>query len=120
VSTSTLPFSTFRRVGETFYLSGELGFDETGKIIGDVAVQTQTALSRIEATLEGVGLSRKEIISCTCYLVRKEDFGGFNGAYKEFFSDGALPVRTTVVADLVLDALVEITVIAHATCGNVP
>ncbi|TGV11420.1 RidA family protein [Mesorhizobium sp. M8A.F.Ca.ET.173.01.1.1] len=115
MTTSTLPFSTLRRAGDAVHLSGELGFDETGKISGDIARQTEMTLRRIEATLAGAGLSRRDIVSCTCYLVRKEDFPGFNQVYRAFFNAEPLPVRATVVADLVLDALIEISVIAHAS-----
>ena len=110
---SSLPFSTIRIIGDTVLLSGELGFNEAGAIVGDIAQQTETTLLRIEKTLAGIGLSRRDIVSCTCHLVRKEDFAGFNDAYRAFFAEEPLPVRTTVVADLVLDALVEITVIAQ-------
>lgn len=109
-----LPFAKHRRIGKTIYLSGELGFDPDGKIGGDIGIQTTTTLNRIEATLTEIGLDRHDILSCTCYLVRKEDFAGFNAAYRAFFSGPDLPVRTTVVSDLVLDALIEITVIAQA------
>lgn len=112
MTTATLPFSMSRRVGDTLHLSGELGFDDAGKICGDIVQQTQTTLRRIETTLAGAGLSRRDIVSCTCYLVRKEDFPGFNQAYRAFFSEEPLPVRATIVADLVLDALIEISVIA--------
>jgi 2-iminobutanoate/2-iminopropanoate deaminase len=107
-----LPFSSFRQVGETIYLSGELGFNANGQIVGNIAQQTETALQRIEATLEGIGLGRRDIVSCTCHLVNKSDLEAFNNAYRAFFSEGPLPVRTTVVADLVVDARVEITAIA--------
>lgn len=110
---SDLPFAKIRPIGSTVYLSGELGFDQTGQIVGDIAQQTTTTLQRIEATLAEIGLNRSAIVSCTCHLVRKADFAEFNAAYRAFFADGPLPVRTTVVADLVLDALVEITVIAQ-------
>lgn len=110
---STLPFSLVRRVGSTVYLSGELGFGPDGKIAGDIATQTRLTFENIEATLKGEGLDRRAIVSCLCHLVRKEDFEGFNAAYKAFFGDGPLPVRTTVLAALVLDARVEITVVAH-------
>lgn len=110
---SKLPFSSIRTIGNTILLSGELGFNDAGAITGDIAQQTETTLLRIEKTLAGVGLTRKDIMSCTCHLVRKEDFAGFNDAYRAFFAEDPLPVRTTVVADLVLDALIEITVIAE-------
>ncbi|MEW9526848.1 RidA family protein [Agrobacterium radiobacter] len=114
MTTSTLPFSSIRRIGNTVYLSGELGFDAAGQIVGDIVQQTETTLRRIEATLSDFGLSRRDIVSCTCYLVHKHDFADFNKAYRTFFSEGDLPVRTTIVTNLVLEALIEITVIAQA------
>lgn len=110
---SNLPFSSHRIIGETVYLSGELAFDADGKITGDISHQTEVTLHRIETTLNALGLSRADIISCTCYLVHKHDFSGFNAAYRAFFDKVPLPVRTTVVSDLVLDALIEITVVAQ-------
>ena len=114
MTASTLPFSLHRRVGNMVFLSGELGFDAAGQIAGDIAQQTETTLRRIETTLAGLHLSRHDIISCTCHLVRKADFAEFNRAYCTFFNRDPRPVRTTVIADLVLDALIEITVIARA------
>lgn len=110
---STLPFSLVRRVGSLVFLSGELGFGPDGKIAGDIATQTRLTFENIEETLKGEGLDRRAIVSCVCHLVNKSDFDGFNAAYKAFFGDGPLPVRTTVLANLVLDALIEITVIAQ-------
>jgi len=51
------------------------------------------------------------VVSCTVYLADKADFRPFNAAYARHFSD-PLPVRTTVQAELMLDAKVEITVVA--------
>ena len=114
MTTAAPPFSSFRRVDKTIILSGELAFDASGQIVGDITQQTQTTLDRIETTLGGIGLSRNDIVSCACYLVHKHDFTGFNQAYRTFFAGCELPVRTTVITDLVLEALIEITVIAQA------
>lgn len=110
----SLPFSKTRRIGQTLYLSGELGFDGAGKITGDVAAQTRAALARIADTLTGEGLDMSAVVSCTCYLTDAGDFTAFNVAYGEAFTH-PLPVRTTVIAGLALpEAKVEITVIADA------
>ncbi|MGE4328073.1 MAG: RidA family protein [Pseudodonghicola sp.] len=112
MSVPSLPFSKTRRLGDTLYLSGELGFDADGRVTGDVANQTRLALARIAATLKAEGLGLDKVVSCTCYLTDMADFAAFNGAYGEVFGD-PLPVRTTVIAGLALpEAKVEITVIA--------
>lgn len=110
---TALPFSKLRRVGDTVYLSGELGFGPDGKISGGIQAQTTQTLANIAATLATEGLSLQDVVSCTCYLTDKNDFAGFNTAYRAAFT-APLPVRSTVVCDLVLDAKVEVTVIAKA------
>jgi len=76
------------------------------------SVQTDLTLARIASTLSGEGLSLKDVVSCTVYLADKADFRAFNEAYARHFSD-PLPVRTTVQAELMLDARAEIMVIAQ-------
>ncbi|MBN8294804.1 RidA family protein [Rhodobacter sp. NTK016B] len=108
-----LPFSKTRRIDSTVYLSGELGFDADGTIPAGIEAQTRNCMNRIQATLETEGLGLANVVSCTCYLTDTADFAAFNKVYGQFFAD-PLPVRTTVRADLMIDAKVEITVIAKA------
>ncbi|QPM92518.1 RidA family protein [Pseudooceanicola algae] len=113
MSTPKLPLSKLRRLGDTIYLSGELGFDDAGKIPEGIEAQTTNCLNRIKATLEAEGLSLASVVSCTCYLTDAGDFAAFNKIYAETFAD-PLPVRTTVQSGLMIDAKLEITVIAQA------
>jgi len=110
---SNLPFSKVRRVGNTVYLAGELGFDADGSLPEGIEAQTKNCLERIKATLEAEGLAMSNVVSCTCYLTDRSDFAKFNETYAPFFSD-PLPVRTTIECGLMIDAKVEITVIAQA------
>lgn len=106
-----LPFSKTRRVDNLLFLSGELGFDADATIPDGIEAQTRNCLERIKATLADEGLGLSDVVSCTCYLTDKEDFAAFNTTYASYFSD-PLPVRTTVQSGLMIDAKVEITVIA--------
>ena len=107
-----LPFSKVRHVGSLVFLSGELPFSEDGSIPDGIGPQTDLILRRIGATLAGEGLSMADVVSCTVYLANRADFRAFNDAYRLHFSDPH-PVRTTVQADLMVDAKVEITVVAQ-------
>lgn len=112
-----IPMSKLRRDGETVYLSGELGFDASGKIPEDVKAQTANCIANIKAKLAGEGLELADVVSCTCYLTDAADFGAFNEAYAAAFTP-PYPVRTTVGVFLMLEgAKVEITVIARARQG---
>lgn len=113
MSVPALPFSKVRRLGDTVYLSGEMGFLPDGSIPAGIEAQTRVTLERITATLATEGLELSDVVSCTCYLTDKADFAAFNATYRGFFAD-PLPVRTTVEAQLMIDAKVEITVIARA------
>jgi 2-iminobutanoate/2-iminopropanoate deaminase len=107
-----LPFSKIRRAGGLVFLAGEVPLADDGSIPQGIGPQTDLTLARIASTLSGEGLSLKDVVSCTVYLADKADFRAFNEAYARHFSD-PLPVRTTVQAELMLDARVEITVIAQ-------
>ncbi|MDO6587211.1 RidA family protein [Salipiger sp. 1_MG-2023] len=108
---SDIPLSKVRRVGNTVYLSGELGFDETGGMPEGIEAQTHNCLSRIRETLKGEGLALTDVVSATCHLTDKADFAAFNAVYASYFPEPR-PVRTTVIAELVIEAKLEITVIA--------
>ena len=108
-----LPFSKTRRVGSTLYLSGEIGFDADGTVPAGIEAQTRNIFERLKATLEAEGMTLANVVSATCYLTDTGDFAEFNRVYAEYFSDPR-PVRTTVQCGLMIDAKVEITVIAEA------
>jgi 2-iminobutanoate/2-iminopropanoate deaminase len=111
------PYSPGVTVGEWIFLSGQGGFDpNTGKVVSDDLVeQTEQTFNNIETVLEAAGASLDDVISCLVHLVDLADFPAFNAVYEQKFT-GVKPVRTTVRADLVAGLLVEITVVARASC----
>ena len=113
MSPPALPFSKLRREGSLVFLAGEMPFADDGSIPAGIGAQTDLTLTRIAATLKAEGLSLADVLSCTVHLADRTDFRSFNEAYARHFTD-PLPVRTTVQATLMVDALIEITVIARA------
>jgi enamine deaminase RidA (YjgF/YER057c/UK114 family) len=88
---------------------------------GDTRTQTQSAFGRIKESLDSLGLSFKDVVAMTVYLVGdpakggRMDFAGFMSAYTQYFGTPEqpnLPARSTVqVAGLVAPGmLVEIEV----------
>lgn len=110
---SPLPLSKVRRAGDFVFLSGELPFAEDGSVPEGIEAQTELTLKRIAATLEGEGLALGDVVSVAVYLTEKGDFAGFNEVYRRHFAE-PFPTRTTVIAGLVADARIEITVTAKA------
>lgn len=120
MTNNTLPFSKWRRAGHLVFLSGELPIGPDGAIPSGIDAQTRLTLQRIGATLAGLGLGLRDVVQATVYLTHPEDFSAFNVAYQQHF-DVPYPVRTTVVAPLVLPgARVEITVVATGSASKPP
>lgn len=98
--------------GGLVYVSGLLGTDDQGRLVGsDVASQTRRLLDRMKQILEAAGSSLAQTASVHVYLKRAADFEVMNAAYREYFADQP-PTRTTVVADLLSSALVEMSAVA--------
>lgn len=97
------------------FLSGSLGLDPvTGKLVdGGIIFQANQALDNIASVLSASGTSFENVVKVTILLKEIKDSPVVNNLYKERFSDGEFPARTTfAVADLPLKALVEIEVTA--------
>jgi 2-iminobutanoate/2-iminopropanoate deaminase len=110
------PYSQAIRVGRTVYVSGEVGADPHGTIIGpSIGEQTRQALTNIGYILGAAGLTLDNVVATTVYLVNVTDFAGMNTEYATFFKN-APPARATIqVAGLPKPgALVEISAIAVA------
>ena len=107
-STGTvLPLSPAVEVNGVLYLSGALPM-RNGKVEGsDIETQANAMFDNIEALLAKEGLTLRNIFKVTAWLVRKEDFAGYNAVYGKRLSD-PFPARTTVIGDLALPgALIE-------------
>lgn len=104
--------STFRSAGDLVFVSGQMAFGPDGTILkAGVREQTIACIDRIAVALAATGLTLQHVVKTTVWLTRTEDFGSFNAAYAECFP-GVPPTRSTVRADLMLEALVEIEAIA--------
>ena len=78
-----------------------------------IRAQTEQTLSNMRRVLEALGLSMGRVMSVRVFLTRfKRDYEAMNEVYATYFGDPA-PARSTVaVAELPLNALVEIECIA--------
>ena len=102
------------------FVSGQLGFDDSGRITGDVEAQTTRTIERIARTLGDAGLGLADVVKTTIWLTRASDFEAFDRAYARSFGDHR-PARSTIIAGLVLPgALVEIEALAgrSPTCNR--
>lgn len=109
-----LPFSSGVLVGETFYLSGSIGFDakKNDLVEGGIRPETRRAIENLEAVLREGGMELRNVVKVTVYLADINDYEEFNSVYKDYFSEH-LPAReTAAVSSLALGAKVELSFIA--------
>ncbi len=109
-----LPFSEAVRVGDTLYLSGQVGIapGATELVPGGVKAETRQTMANIKAALEARGFTMSEVVKCTAMLADISKWDEFNAVYRTFFA-GSYPARSTFgVSGLSLGAQVEIECVA--------
>lgn len=89
--------------------------DEMGTKRLCAETQTREVLKNIDANLQKVGASLKDVVDVSSFLVNMNDFAGYNKAYAEFFDKATGPTRTTVAVHQLPhpDLVVEIKVTAY-------
>jgi 2-iminobutanoate/2-iminopropanoate deaminase len=109
-----LPYSPGILVGNTLYLSGNLGRSPVNAelVRGGIEAETRQALANMREVLRAAGMDFKDVASVTVYITSFDDFAKFNAVYREFFPTDP-PARATVqVAALNVGAHVELQMIA--------
>jgi reactive intermediate/imine deaminase len=107
-----LPFSPAVRAGDFIYVSGQIAMMENGGLEpGGIESQTRRTMENLRKVLELAGCTFDDVVKANCWLDDPRDFWTFNRVYAESFPNGG-PARSTVRAELMVDAKVEIDVIA--------
>jgi 2-iminobutanoate/2-iminopropanoate deaminase len=109
-----LPFSEAVRVGNTLYLSGQIGIvPGSMKLVdGGIEAEAHQTMENIKATLEAHGYAMADVVKCTVMLADMSEWGRFNDIYKTFFA-GRYPARSAFGANgLANGARVEVECIA--------
>ena len=104
-----LPFSEMVQVGQTVYISGQLGLDANGDLVpGGIRKETAQALENIRANLQTKGIGLDRVAKCMVILADLNDFAAMNQVYASYFPADRLPTRATFAAKLLANARVEI------------
>jgi 2-iminobutanoate/2-iminopropanoate deaminase len=111
--TSGPPLSAGVAVGNTFYVSGQLGIDPATHQLGaDADSEARLAMEAVQRTLQQTGLTTDDLVSVTVYCTDLTLFDRFNAVYRTFFHEN-YPARAFIgVKDLVRGAHFEISGIA--------
>lgn len=109
----SLPFTKAVRAGDFIFVSGQVPMGADGEIVeGNIDTQTRQTIENVKAILETQGLRLEHVVKATVWLADARDFWPFNKVYLEYFG-AALPARSCVRADMMVDCKVEIEVVAY-------
>jgi enamine deaminase RidA (YjgF/YER057c/UK114 family) len=108
--------------GGLIAIAGQIAVDRDGNLVGadDCGQQAEQVLENLQAALAAVGLSPRDVIQMTTYLVRAEHIPEFFATreriFPRLFPDGAYPPNTFLVVQQLVrpELLVEIQALAVA------
>ena len=113
ISTTKAPaaigtYSQAVQVGDTVYLSGQLGLDPTTmEMVEGIDAQIVRAFDNLKAVAEAAGGSLADVVKLNVYLVDLGNFAKVNAARATYFSE-PFPARAAIgVASLPRGGLVE-------------
>jgi reactive intermediate/imine deaminase len=107
------PFSPAVRAGDFVYISGQVPTNADGEIVaGGIEAQTRQVMDNVVSVLDLAGATLDDVCKVTVWLQDARDFGAFNRVYMSYFAGGR-PARSTTEARLMVDAKVEIDVVAY-------
>ena len=96
------PFSPAVRAGDFIYVSGQVPANAEGEIVaGGIEVQTRQVMENLKAVLALADATFDDVCKTTVWLQDARDFGA------------GKPARSTTEARLMVDAKVEIDVVAY-------
>src|SRR5439155_12816645 len=108
-----LPFSPAVKAGPFVFVSGQVAMGDNGETVpGGIEPQTRQTLKNVEKALALAGCTLDDVIKATVWLDDTRDFWTFNRVYSEFFPNNK-PARSTTQAKIMIDAKIEIEVIAY-------
>src|SRR5580692_1460020 len=93
---ASFPFSPGILVGDTLYVSGELGVDlHSGEIPKDFDAEVKACLDNIGIILKAAGMDYPDVVSAQVFLTDMTEFKRMNAVYASVFKMPR-PARVTV------------------------
>ncbi len=106
------PFSKAVRAGDSVYVSGQVPAVDGEIVNGGIVEQTEIVIQNIIDVLAQADCTLANVVKVNVWLDDPRDFTSFNAVFKKYFTDHP-PARSTVQAALMVDAKVEMNVIAY-------
>ena len=106
------PFAKAVRAGDFVYVSGQVPTVDGEVVTGGIVAQTEQVVANIKDVLALAGCTLADVVKVNVWLDDARDFSSFNAVFYQHFIDHP-PARSTVQSPLMVDAKVEMDVIAY-------
>ena len=106
------------RAGDFVYVSGQVSWDASGKVVGkgDMRAQSEQVFANVTAALKAAGATWGDVIKMNGYMVgmHGERVDAYREVRQRFLKKGALPASTLVGVERLVDPelLLEVEVVA--------
>ena len=102
------PYTPIVRAGDWLVVSGQIGLADGKLVAGDTVDQLTQAIANLKGLLAQHGAGLEHVVKTTVFLRHMSDYPRMNEAYMAAFGDHR-PARSAIgVAELPINALVEI------------
>lgn len=106
------PFAKAVRAGDWVYVSGQVPAVDGEIVHGGIVEQSEIVMKNIIEVLAQAECTLANVVKVNVWLDDPRDFTSFNGVFKKYFIEHP-PARSTVQSALMVDAKVEMDVIAY-------
>ena len=79
------PFSGAVLVGNTLYLSGEIGTDDNRRVPDTAEAEAKAVLDKVQASLKAAGMTMDDLVSVQIFCSDVRHYDAFNGVYRTYF-----------------------------------
>lgn len=106
------PFAKAVRAGDFVYVSGQVPTVGGEIVTGGIVAQAEQVIANLTAVLALADCTLADVVKVNVWLDDARDFSSFNAVFERHFID-CPPSRSTVQSPLMIDAKVEMDVIAY-------
>ena len=109
--------SPITRAGEFLFISGQVAFDESGKVVGssDPRAQAEQVFTNLRRLLNEAGADLPHLVRLTAFVTDAAVYPPYAEVKERLFRDIAAPSSTTVIVKALLhpELLIEVEAVAH-------
>lgn len=106
------PFAKAVRAGDFVYVSGQVPTKEGEVVSGGIIAQSKAVMDNIIDVLKLADCRLEHVVKVNVWLDDPRDFTSFNSVFADYFAKHP-PARSTVQSAIMVDAKVEMDVIAY-------